>query len=213
MVGKLHIKVCGMKSSLNREELDQLPVDYYGFIFYPMSPRYVYHNTENEMNRLFSTGRKRAGIFVDALPGDVISIANKWDLTHVQLHGNESSETCRIIRGSGLKVIRSFSVDTEFDFEVCRNFAEHSDLFLFDTKGKLPGGTGEKFNWEILENYRLEVPFFLSGGISPGDGPAIAAFSHPMFYGIDLNSGFEDAPGIKNTEKLKSFLKNLRNKE
>jgi phosphoribosylanthranilate isomerase len=107
-------------------------------------------------------------------------------------------------------VIRSFSLHPEFDFCTCLPFAEASDLFLFDTKGKVPGGTGQKFNWDILENYRSEVPFFLSGGIAPGDEAAIAAFRHPQLYGIDLNSGFEVAPGVKNFESLKRFIESIK---
>jgi phosphoribosylanthranilate isomerase len=209
MIDKLHIKVCGIRSPLNREALEQLPVDYLGFIFYKKSPRYVGELEESEQQLLLSTPKFRTGVFLDAPASEVIAIARKRNLTHVQLHGLETPADCGKIRRAGFKVIRSFAVHPEFDFSVCRDFADISDLFLFDTRGKLPGGTGEKFNWEILGKYDLKVPFFLSGGISPGDEEAISRFYHPSLYGIDLNSGFEDAPGLKNVEKIKYFLENL----
>jgi len=194
----------------NRESLEQLPVDYFGFIFYPGSPRYVGGLDQNEFRRLLSTSKFLTGVFVDAVAEEVISTAQQHQLTHIQLHGKETPAECEKIRRAGVKVIRSFSVHPDFDFKACEPFAAVSDLFLFDTKGKEPGGTGKKFNWELLEKYRLEVPFFLSGGISPGDEAAIAAFSHPMLYGIDLNSGFEDAPGIKNCDHIKEFIEKLK---
>lgn len=209
MIGKIQIKVCGMKSAENRALLEQLPVDFFGFIFYPGSPRYVGDLEPDVLNRLLSTTRFRTGVFVDAPSGEVISAAQQHHLTHVQLHGKETPGECEKVRSAGFKVIRSFSLHPEFDFSACEPFEGVSDLFLFDTKGKVPGGTGQKFNWELLGDFRLEVPFFLSGGIAPGDEAAIGAFRHPMLYGIDLNSSFEDAPGVKSFERVKIFLDKL----
>jgi phosphoribosylanthranilate isomerase len=209
MIGKLHIKVCGIKSPLNRESLEELPIDYLGFNFYKESPRYMGDLDETDLQKLLSTTKYRTAIFVNAQVDKVISTALGLNLTHIQLHGSETPGECEKIRKKGLKVIRSFAVHPEFDFSLCRDFADVSDLFLFDTRGKWPGGTGEKFNWNILGKYELEVPFFLSGGISPGDEEVISGFGHPSFYGVDLNSGFEDLPGIKNLRKLQSFLENL----
>ena len=209
MIGKIQIKVCGMKSAENRALLEQLPVDYFGFIFYPGSPRYVGNLEPDDLNQLFSTSRFRTGVFVDAPTEEVIRTAQQHHLTHVQLHGKETPAECEKIRSAGFKVIRSFSLHPEFDFNACEPLTGVSDLFLFDTRGKAPGGTGQKFNWELLERYFLQVPFFLSGGIVPGDEQAIAAVQHPMLYGIDLNSGFEDAPGVKSFERVKTFLDKL----
>jgi phosphoribosylanthranilate isomerase len=209
MIGELHIKVCGMKEPENRELLEELPIDYFGFIFYPGSPRYVGGLGQNVIRRLISTSRFRTGVFVDAAAEEVISRAQQHQLTHIQLHGKETPSDCEKIRRAGFKVIRSFSVHPEFDFNDCLPYADVSDFYLFDTKGKLYGGTGRKFNWDMLENYRMDVPFFLSGGISPGDESAILRLNHPAFYGIDLNSGFEDAPGVKNIDKIKKFADNL----
>jgi len=209
----LKIKVCGMKSAENRESLEQLPVDYFGYIFYPGSPRYVGNLEPDMLDSLISGTRFRTGVFVDAPVSEVISIAKNHKLTHIQLHGKETPAVCEKIRKGGFKVIRSFAVHPDFDFGVCKPYADVSDLFLFDTKGKMYGGTGQKFNWKMLEKYSLEVPFFLSGGIGPGDEAAISAFSHPMLHGIDLNSGFEDKPGLKNFNRLKEFIEILKIKK
>jgi phosphoribosylanthranilate isomerase len=209
MNGNLKIKVCGMKETANRESLEELPVDYFGFVFYPGSPRFVDGCGEEMLFNLLNTPKFRTGVFVDTTPSEIIRTAGKFKLTHIQLHGGEIPEVCEQIGREGYKVIKSFSVHPDFDFSVCFSYAGKCDFFLFDTKGKLPGGTGEKFAWNILNNYHLQVPFFLSGGISPGDESAILAFNHPAFYGIDLNSGFEDAPGVKNAEKIKLFLRSL----
>lgn len=211
MIGSLHIKVCGMKDPENRELLEELPIDYFGFIFYPGSPRYVGDGNEESLFKLLNTAKFRTGVFVDALPAEIFRIAGKCRLTHIQLHGRETPEECRQIRRKGFNVLKSFSVHPDFDFSVCSSFAGKCDYFLFDTKGNLPGGNGEKFGWDIMGKYDLKVPFFLSGGISPGDEEAISRFSHPSLYGIDLNSGFEDAPGVKNIEKLKHFMQSMTN--
>jgi phosphoribosylanthranilate isomerase len=209
MIGKLHIKVCGMKLPANRELLEELPIDYFGFIFHPGSPRFVGDYEEDTMIELLHTPKFRTGVFVDVTAAEIIRKAGKYNLTHIQLHGRETPEVCDEIGRNGFKVIKSFSVHPVFDFSECFPYVRKCDFFLFDTKGKLPGGTGEKFNWQILNDYHLEVPFFLSGGIAPGDETAIAAINHPMLYGIDLNSGFEHAPGLKNFDLLKNFIGSL----
>ena len=209
MTGNLKIKVCGMKSAENRVLLEELPVDFFGFIFYPGSPRYAGDQEPSRLEQLLSTGKFRTGVFVDAPAAEVIRTARHHRLTHVQLHGKETPAECKAIREAGFKLIRSFSVHPDFDFRSCEPYAAVSDLFLFDTKGKQPGGTGRKFDWDLLAEYRLQVPFFLSGGIAPGDEAAVAAFSHPQLYGLDLNSGFEDAPGVKSIEKVTLFIDGL----
>jgi phosphoribosylanthranilate isomerase len=209
MIGKIHIKVCGMKMTANRESLEELPIDYFGFIFYPGSTRFVGNCEAEILFKLLNTPKFRTGVFVDTAPAEIVRTAKKVKLTHIQLHGRETPDECEQIRRKGFKVIKSFSVYPDFDFTVCNSFAGRCNFFLFDTKGKLPGGTGEKFNWEILNRYELNVPFFLSGGISPGDESAILRLNHPAFYGIDLNSGFEDAPGVKDSGKIKLFLSSL----
>ena len=202
----LRIKVCGMKDLQNRQMLETLPIDLLGFIFYPPSPRYAGNQPADYLTKLTSTGKEKAGVFVDESAGNILKITRKYELTYVQLHGDEKPEQCTELRKAGLKVIKVFRVNSGFDFSTAGPYAGVADYFLFDTRAGQPGGTGKKFNWQILENYKFDVPFFLSGGIGPEDAGAVAKLQHPMLFGLDLNSGFEDEPGIKNFEKLKVFL-------
>jgi phosphoribosylanthranilate isomerase len=213
MKKELFIKVCGMKYPSNRQALEELPVDIFGFIFYLPSPRHVGDLSHEELKRLTHTQKNKTGVFVNTPSYIVLEIARHFGLDHIQLHGHESPGFCRDIKASGLKVIKTFMVYDTFDFSEVTPFAEVSDFFLFDTKARLPGGTGHHFNWQILGNYQQQVPFFLSGGIAPDDAENIRLLSHPALYGIDLNSGFEDAPGLKNYEKLRFFLKKLNYKK
>ena len=206
---KLQIKVCGMKYLFNRRELENLPVDWFGFIFYRPSPRYAGGLPENDLRELTSTSAKKTAVFVDAPLSEVFAVAARYGFSHVQLHGRENPEYCRQVRAAGLKVIKVFRLHPDFRFEETEVFAGVADFFLFDTKTEQWGGSGQKFNWQILENYKLTVPFFLRGGIGPGDAEALLNFSHPVLYGIDLNSGFEDFPGMKDHEKLKKFLERM----
>ncbi len=202
----LKIKVCGMKDLQNRQLLETLPIDILGFIFYAPSPRYPGNQSADLLAKLTSTGKKKAGVFVDESTRNILNITGKFAFTHVQLHGNEMPDQCVELREAGLKVIKVFRVNTGFDFSATKPYTEVADYFLFDTRAEKPGGTGKKFNWQILENYLYQTPFFLSGGIGPDDAGAVVKLQHPMLYGLDLNSGFEDEPGIKNFEKLQVFL-------
>jgi len=201
----IHVKVCGLNSPENVEQLKNLPIDYIGYVFHASSKRYVGSDLFID-KRLFAVNGYRTGVFVDAETRNIKTIAQKCKLSHIQLHGNEPPSSCQSLKDSGLQVIKSFRVDEDFDFGACSSYDSVSDYYLFDARGELPGGNGKKFKWEILNRYRGAVPFFLSGGISPGDVERIARFVHPFFYGIDLNSGFEDVPGIKNYAKLSDFL-------
>ena len=133
-----------------------------------------------------------------------------WDLEVIQLHGKESPEFCKQLKQAGFIVIKAFSVDELFDFITLKAFIGSCDLFLFDTKSLLPGGTGKKFNWQLLNNYQLDIPFFLSGGIGPDDLNVIRELSHPQLFGIDINSGFEVSPALKDIEKVGIFISKIR---
>ena len=197
-----------MTNSNNREGVDKLPVDYLGFILYPKSKRYAPGGNDPG---LFHTFKSKVGVYVNEGLYEIIESARQYGFEFVQLHGSESSSTCRILKRYRLKVIKVFNLDESFYFESLKDYKDTVDYFLFDTKTRVPGGSGKKFNWDILERYKGDVPFFLSGGIQPGDAQAIKNLHHPALYGVDLNSGFEDKPGIKNIEKLEKFINELRN--
>lgn len=207
MVESLKIKVCGMKFTENRKAVEKLPVDLLGYIFYPPSKRYV---GENPDTGLFGSGKPKAGVFVDENVFEMLALAKNLNFDYVQLHGKENPKTCKIIRAQGLKVIKAFNLNEAFDFTLLKTYEKTVDYFLFDTKTNLPGGSGKKFDWSILEKYEGEIPFFLSGGIQPDDAEKIRGLDHRQLFGIDLNSGFEDEPGVKNIEKLENFIKEIK---
>lgn len=200
-----------MKDPINRLALEVLPIDIFGFIFYPPSPRNVNPDDLSNLRKLTDTQKNKAGVFVDSTADQIMKIIQLARLTHVQLHGNETPGFCGQIRKTGVSVIKVFRVDELFDFAKTKPYQGKVDFFLFDTKAEKYGGTGKKFNWQILEKYKIDIPFFLSGGIDPADAESIKKLDHPMLSGIDLNSGFEDEPGLKNFEQLNVFLDHILN--
>jgi len=184
--------------------------DFLGFIFYPKSKRFVGFEPSPEVLAVVPDSVNKVGVFVDETPEKVLEICQNWKLDVAQLHGNESPEYCRQIKDSGITLFKAFSVDESFDFVMLKAYIGVCDYFLFDTKGQLPGGTGQKFNWQLLENYRGDVPFFLSGGIGPDDLESVLNFRHTQLFGIDINSGFEISPALKDVEKVRSFINEIR---
>lgn len=195
-----------MKYASNREKLEDLHIDFLGYIFYGPSKRFV---GEQPQESLFSSSTENVGVFVNENAFKILSLSKKYGFKYVQLHGKENPKTCGMLKKQELKIIKAFSVDEKFDFEKTQAYEKVADFLLFDTKTKLHGGSGEKFNWDILEKYNGHTPFFLSGGLRLEDAEAIKKIDHPKLTGVDLNSGFEDEPGLKNVEKLKQFITEL----
>lgn len=159
----------------------------------------------------------RVGGFVDDMPQNIVTRVYNYNLDYVQLHGNEPRETIENLRATlepdihpGIKIIKAISVSTSEDIKKYKEYVGAVDLFLFDTKCKTVGGSGEQFDWQVMETYDGDVPFLLSGGIGPEDVERVKAFRHPKCIGIDLNSKFETEPGIKDVEKLKEFLEKVK---
>ncbi len=190
-----------MQDKENISGLLALKPDYIGFIFYGQSKRYVTDFPQIEIPSTI----KKVGVFVNETIEEIIEKANKHKLDFVQLHGNETPEFCSALSAKNIKIIKAFSVDENFDFSATKPFEKCISLFLFDTKGNNYGGNGIKFNWELLQNYTGKTPFLLSGGISKNDSAEIKNFKHPAFLGIDINSGFELEPGLKNIKEIKEF--------
>lgn len=208
----MKIKVCGMKSPENIQALSQLPIDYMGLIFYPKSPRYIQDLDASLLDVLPNT-ISRVGVFVNE---DIESLLNqiyKYKLSVVQLHGSESLEYCLKIKNKFPKliIIKAFNVSESSDFIIMDQYIDVCDYFLFDTKTSQHGGSGLKFDWNILNEYAGDTPFFLSGGISAEDVEAIQEISHPKLYALDLNSKFELEPGLKNITLLEQFINQLKN--
>jgi len=218
------IKVCGMRDAENIREVEQLgaeilmvnpqwAIDWMGFIFWPGSKRYV-----SEHPAYLPQTTKKVGVFVDAAVDDITQKVQDYGLDIIQLHGHESPTFIRELAThfsprpnsgggkNGIFFIKAFNIATEEDFEATKPYEGLVDYFLFDAKAQLPGGNGQQFDWSVLADYAGETPFLLSGGIGPDNAGRVKTFHHPRCIGIDLNSCFEIAPALKDTNKLKEFL-------
>ncbi len=206
----MKIKVCGLKYPENIQQISETKPDFMGFIFYKKSPRYCRSSLNKEQLSKLSQATNLVGVFVDEGTENILQTCSHFCLNHVQLHGKETAEQCKELQIAGLKVIKAFSIEKAFDFEILKKYQNYCDYFLFDTKTKLQGGSGKKFNWDLLNRYSLDTPFFLSGGIGIEDLEEIKKIKHPQLFGLDINSRFETEPGLKNHEKIKTFIKNIR---
>lgn len=191
-----------MKYRPNIEQILGVEPDFLGFIFFDKSPRNVGDSLRPEFVR-FIHSVKKVGVFVNEKVSVINQKKEDFGLNMVQLHGSESPEMCHSLRQTGVEVIKVFSVGEDMDFSQLFPYETVVDYFLFDTKGKNPGGNGIAFDWEILSEYSLSVPFFLSGGIGLESLPMLTQFSHPQLYAWDVNSRFEVSPGEKDVSKVK----------
>lgn len=200
----MKLKVCGMKLENNILDVAELQPDYLGFIFYEKSPRYF----KDDMPDLPEDIQK-IGVFVNSKLEFILNKVEQYNLQGVQLHGNESPELCAQLQDKGLIVIKVFSIKNQFDFKVLEPYEDVCKYYLFDTKGKEPGGNGYTFNWNVLKKYKSNKSYFLSGGIGPEELDALLLFlkrpESDLCCTLDLNSKFETASGFKNLKKLKDF--------
>jgi phosphoribosylanthranilate isomerase len=203
----LQLKVCGMRESMNILEVASCKPDFMGFIFYTQSPRFVgidFHISAN-----FPVSIKRVGVFVNEQTEMILALHEKHKLDFVQLHGNEKLNQLIDLKVKGVSIIKVFSVDDNFNFDTTREFDGVVDYFLFDVNGKFYGGNAQRFNWQLLDQYRGNTPFLLSGGIKPEHIDEIKGMNHSQLIGIDVNSGVETFPGVKELSKVKSLVRNL----
>lgn len=193
-----------MRDSENIRAIEQTKADLMGFIFLPKSPRFVASLPEYMPKK-----QKRVGVFVNASLEQILAKAQTFSLEYIQLHGDEAPAFCSELKNRGLKVIRAQRITNADDIIRAESY-NMADLMIFDTKTELYGGSGKKFNWQLLENYKGCVPFLLSGGIRSDTFEEIKAFFHPQFAGIDLNSGFEISPALKDVGKLNNFIEKIK---
>lgn len=201
------IKVCGMREPENIRAIEQTGTDWMGFIFFPRSARYVAHCPEYLPEQC-----RRIGVFVNESTENILLKAKEYGLHYIQLHGKETPEQCRKLKTAGLGVIKVFSIAGERDLQPIISYEGLCDYFLFDTACSGYGGSGKTFHWEILQAYQGETPFLLSGGIHPDSLSALLQFKHKQWAGIDLNSGFETAPALKDAASIHTFIKQLKQK-
>lgn len=198
-----------MRQAENIQAVARLQPDYMGFIFYPHSPRYA-GELDAALLRTLPASITKTGVFVNETAETIVQTVVRYQLDAVQLHGTETPETCRKIKEQGITVIKAFSVKDKKDFHLCNGYSDRCNYFLFDTQTPVYGGSGQTFDWNILNEYEEDTPFFLSGGISAEHSESIHALRHPSLWGIDLNSKFESEPGMKDTARLRKFIEKIR---
>ena len=221
----MKIKVCGMRDGENIHEVAALGVDYIGMIFWNGSSRNVTMvpthagiiPDRSSLSPLTShLSPQRVGVFVDEMPQNIITRVANYQLDVVQMHGKESPTVIRNLRATldpdirpGIQFWKAINVGCVDDLKTCEHYFDCIDTFVFDTRATVPGGSGQQFDWQLLDAYHGPVPFLLSGGIGPDDAERVKAFHHPQCIGIDLNSRFEKAPALKDVALLRSFLAQL----
>lgn len=206
----LEIKVCGMRNTQNILDVAALKPDYMGFIFFEKSPRNVTETASLETILSLPKEIKKVGVFVNESLENIVKTVRTFGLCTVQLHGNESPAICKRLKVLKLEVWKAFSVDQNFDFEICKSYENTVDRFLFDTKGDGYGGHGKTFDWNILKKYNQRVPFMLAGGISLENLTELQLLDGLNIAGIDVNSKFENSPGDKNIEKLQTLFEKIK---
>ncbi len=191
-----------MHDGENIRAVEALNIDWMGFIFYPPSKRYV-----EVLPSYLPKEAKRVGVFVNESIETILNKATLFSLDIVQLHGDESPELCQELMDKQIRVMKVFGVATTFPSEMIAQYENSCNYFLFDTQTSDYGGSGRKFDWDILQHYHGNTPFLLSGGIGPDDVSALQEFSHPLCIGIDINSKFELSPAIKDIQSIEQFIK------
>lgn len=196
------------------KQLDEMGVEFAGFIFYPKSPRYVFKSMPATEIKKIRGKINKVGVFVNADADEILKIVDACGLYLVQLHGDENPRVCERI-ANYVSVIKAFRISEDDNIEwKIREYYDAVDMYMFDTEGVGYGGTGKKFNWQLLKEQNIHKPFFLSGGISPDDAENLKLFQNdPVakdLFAVDINSKFEIMPGVKDMDKVKLFVDKLK---
>lgn len=206
----MEIKVCGMRDPENiRELIDQVKPDWMGLIFYPKSPRFVSYQSANQ---IAGFPVKKVGVFVNEAESEILKRIKDFDLSAIQLHGQETPDFVESLsKRTSAEIWKVISVQDQIDWQSLKSYLPFVSKFLFDTATSTHGGSGQKFDWKVLETYPFDKGFLLSGGLDEKSVEEISALAEklPQLQGVDLNSRFEDAPGVKNVERLKKFKEKL----
>jgi phosphoribosylanthranilate isomerase len=201
-------KVCGMREPGNIRQVAMLRPDFMGFIFYPGSPRYV--GDEFSAGHLENLGGiKKTGVFVNQSNNEILMKVKKYSLDFVQLHGDESKEQVAELSGE-VNVIKVIAGNRSIDVEALKLYEPFIHYWLIDSRTKNQhGGTGQTFDWNILQTLPLEKDIILSGGIGVKEVRKVYDLADQRIKGIDVNSRAEHSPGVKNIELLKKIYDEL----
>ncbi|MER2998148.1 phosphoribosylanthranilate isomerase [Pontibacter populi] len=209
----MKVKVCGMRDPENIRQVAALEPDFMGFIFYEGSKRYCQNSITPDLLAELPATIKKVGVFVNETTETILHTVRNYNLDLVQLHGRETPRQCQEIKDSGIEVIKAFSVDDSFVFENTLLYERSCDYFLFDTRGNNYGGNGTVFDWEILKGYLSPKSYFLSGGLNL-ENLKSREFERirPKPFALDVNSGFELEPGVKDVEQVKELISFIKEK-
>jgi len=201
-----------MREADNIRAVEALGVDMIGFIFWPHSSRYV-----SQPPSYLPKQAKRVGVFVNEDPERIRQVADQYQLHFVQLHGDETPDQCQTLRSllkEGTRLIKMIQIESAQGLDRTQQYEGKVDYFLFETKCQGYGGSGKQFDWDILQAYKGNTPFLLSGGIGPDDAERLKTLSSQLSavncIGIDLNSRFETKPAVKDIQLLRQFIEQLR---
>ncbi len=210
----MRVKVCGMTDMDQVRDLDEMGVEFCGFIFYPKSPRYIFKHVPSTEIKKIKGKINKVGVFVNAYTDEIVRIVDDCGLYLVQLHGDETPRECEKI-SSYVTTIKAFRLghDENILWKI-KDYQDVVDMFMFDTEGAGYGGTGTKFDWNKLKGLNIKKPFFLSGGIMPDDYENILDFRKDVvgkdLFAVDINSKFEITSGIKDIKMVNSFVNNIK---
>ena len=207
------VKICGLKTPETLESAITAGADWVGFVFFPKSPRHLTLELAAELGRIADTRVKKVALVVDANDAALEAIEKALDPDMFQLHGHETPERVVAIgKRYGRPIIKALGIAEAADLEAARTYAPAADWLLLDAKppknADLPGGNGVSFDWRLLAGLDLEKPFMVSGGLDPSNVGQAIAISHPA--GVDVSSGVEMAPGVKDPAKIRSFIEAAR---
>lgn len=213
----MRIKVCGMTLPEQVLALDEMGVDLAGFIFYPKSPRYIGHKISPEKMRQIKGRIAKVGVFVNMPYDELMKTVEEYRLDMVQLHGDESPVFCEKV-SNYVTVVKAFRLSDNDPIEwMVKSYHDSTDMYMFDTLGAGYGGTGKKFDWTVLKKSVIDKIYFLSGGIEPGDEEKLNEFfKEPVgkkLFAIDINSRFEVSAGVKDMEKVRKFVKAMKDEQ
>ncbi len=213
----MRVKVCGMTDLRQMHQLGEMGVEFAGMIFYHKSPRFVLKHLNGEMVKRAKLKVYKVGVFVNASYDEILNHVENFGLDMVQLHGDETPRFCEKV-SDYIQTIKAFRIgeDENIPWKV-KDYYDSCDMYLFDTLGAGYGGTGKKFNWEMLKEAAINKPYFLSGGIEPGDAAAIKLFAKDVaarnLFALDVNSKFEVLPGVKDMGMVRKFVEEIKKAE
>ncbi len=202
---KVKVKVCGITNLKDAQEAIDAGADALGFVF-ARSPRKISPADARLITRSIGPWVPTVGVFVNEKPDRILKLSQSCGLSAVQLHGDEPAKSLKKL--GGLRVIKAFRVDEHFNQDEIDDF-DAADAYLFDTKVETGfGGTGKSFDWRILDTAKIKKPFIISGGLNHSNVAWAAKFFSP--YGVDVSSGVEKKPGLKDLELVKKFIENAK---